>query len=529
MKRYAVTLLLLLQTFLASMFVAKGQHLTDTFFLAPHTAAGHFWTQVGEKYHPAYELSNKAIHAYNNVSALVNKLVYNDISFRKRAVNCTLSIDGPLEISNCSFSEKNDTTDTDLSEIECGKGQILSFLYDGGITINYSRFPKDYPLILPQSSGNSFMTSDTLGSLYCNLKKRSLITANNLVYGTIQIDSSDVSDYVITLAGTRFMDSSGPVSIKNSRINAFLLIDSYGKNIQTDFYHDTLTGAVSIRNNKKVAVEEKLASHLQVNFEKCMINCAFVADYQAQASTILFKDCSFGPDANLSSLGFDTIIFNNCFNIPNPLLLTPDTSTQYSYLTLLNSNINNIKFDYNGKFILRFDSASAANPDLVSSTYENLLAKFKIEGKNASYKNIDIEYTQYRNQLNGSGGWLADSFSRYWWYYGYRKYYILYWSLFFLIVFVVINYKGWEAIQSVYPVIPIEKQGFFDRIKYYQHYKRKTLFNVFVFTAFIFFSLKVDFGKISYKNSRLLMYFFVQYLVGLVCVFFIANAILKLS
>jgi hypothetical protein len=49
----------------------------------------------------------------------------------------------------------------------------------------------------------------------------------------------------------------------------------------------------------------------------------------------------------------------------------------------------------------------------------------------------------------------------------------------------------------------------------------------FIFTSLIFFSLRINFEKLSYNTTKGLVWFFFQYIVGLVCLFFLVNYILK--
>jgi hypothetical protein len=55
----------------------------------------------------------------------------------------------------------------------------------------------------------------------------------------------------------------------------------------------------------------------------------------------------------------------------------------------------------------------------------------------------------------------------------------------------------------------------------------KRMIYALVFTSFIFFSLRIDFDKLKYANTKYLAAFFVQYIVGLICLFFLVNAIFK--
>jgi len=71
-----------------------------------------------------------------------------------------------------------------------------------------------------------------------------------------------------------------------------------------------------------------------------------------------------------------------------------------------------------------------------------------------------------------------------WWNYSHSKFYILWWTFIFLIIFCVINYFKWDKMQAVYSVMNKE-QG---KIVNPTILKRSLLFT-FLYTSFIFFGL----------------------------------------
>jgi len=265
--------------------------------------------------------------------------------------------------------------------------------------------------------------------------------------------------------------------------------------------------------------------HRNLEFNGCYINSTLdikISDSLFH-SKVTFYNCSFGNLATIFNINADTVEFKDCTNIPYPLFLTADPAKKMVFLQLINSNVNNIRFDYTDNFKLFFDSN--ISEETKNNTYQSLLAKYKSEGKPQNIEKIDIEYKrhEYRQHILTYPIWLLDYI---WWRYGYSKWLVILWCILFVMLFFTYNYARWEQMQKVYDIFG-EKKGK-TKEPNLQSIER-SLMIVFIYTSFIFFSLRVDFEKLKYSDRKFLAAFFVQYLVGLICLFFLANAIFKIG
>ncbi len=82
--------------------------------------------------------------------------------------------------------------------------------------------------------------------------------------------------------------------------------------------------------------------------------------------------------------------------------------------------------------------------------------------------------------------------------------------------------------QELYPIMEKDNPSYYDRTQLAGQNNRKKRVKVLAFTVLIFFSLRVDFDKLSFQKPGLVIYFFIQYLIGLGCLFLILIAILKI-
>ncbi|PJJ07344.1 hypothetical protein CLU83_0507 [Flavobacterium sp. 1] len=303
----------------------------------------------------------------------------------------------------------------------------------------------------------------------------------------------------------------------------FIYMNDSSQHTVLTFLKDSINGTFRLENtfSKK---KFRDSTNLKCSFDKAWLNAKFYVPYTGKKGGVYFKECEFGKDAELTAMSFDTIYFNRCI-VNTPLYLEFDKTNNPVYLSFVNMDLDNIQFNFTKRVHLYFDSD--LNKDYIVSTYERLLAKFKKEGKSESYKNVDIAYQKYIASQDGLKGRYSAFLNKYWWNYGYNKEYIIYWTFVFLFLFHFLNYLFWGKMQTVYTIIPLD-----DQLKLKEEGKLRfflrTQLGIFLHTAYIFFSLKVDFGNLKYKYSRLLMLFFIQYITGLICLFFIANAILKL-
>jgi hypothetical protein len=165
--------------------------------------------------------------------------------------------------------------------------------------------------------------------------------------------------------------------------------------------------------------------------------------------------------------------------------------------------------------------------DVYTGNYESLLAKFKTEGEQDSYERVDIEYHQWRAAKGTAWDRIISWFEKEWWNYGYSKGRVVLWTLFFLGFFFLLNVVLWKQMQELYPIS--QECNFIDRAEQPVLFQLQKYVKIFLYTAYIFFSVKIDLPKLRITNFALVAYFFFQFLAGLWCLFFIFNALLKIG
>jgi hypothetical protein len=91
----------------------------------------------------------------------------------------------------------------------------------------------------------------------------------------------------------------------------------------------------------------------------------------------------------------------------------------------------------------------------------------------------------------------------------------------------VFNALFWRKIQEIYPIS--QEYSFVDRQRWPIRYLALELLRISLYTAFVFFSIKIDLDRLKVSRPWMLAYLFVQWLMGLRCLFFIVNALLKIG
>lgn len=321
------------------------------------------------------------------------------------------------------------------------------------------------------------------------------------------------------------------INITNSSINEFICgLHRFDSSLVINFEKDTIKENIHLWNNDyryaALANRDPIGINYNKNwgfyiyFKDCYFDSEFswlIADKNAGIpnTKIIFDGCTFGPNANLSSLLVDHLIIRDC-KISQVLPLSFFPGYSKVRLQILNSNIDNIKIDMSGKDTILLDTTGGKED--VSHMFRMLLEKFTKEARFESYKRTDIQYRKFANSA------ISNLIQEKWWYYGYRKDYVFSWTIFFVLLFFTLNLLAWKQMQNAYPIIPNPKVSFNEKgIKS----TAKHLSLVFLFTVFIFFSIGISFSKINYTKLRYVFFFFFQYLLGLFCLFFIFRAIIK--
>ena len=262
---------------------------------------------------------------------------------------------------------------------------------------------------------------------------------------------------------------------------------------QLEMYNSELTGSIFLDNTDSIKAN--------MTFSNCrFINSTIPID---RVDTLELLDC----------------IIEKSLKLPGNAL---ERGSRPLYLKLENIDLAKVSLDFTENTVLMLDSVEGET----ERTYEFLLNKFKNESKLLSYKYADIQYQKYKLHLVG---WLGDAWSvlnNWWWNYGYERSSIIKHTFTFLLVFFIINWILGDKLLSFYPVLVYNKQS---RWVNKGRYFGKKFFLAFVFTLLIFFSLSIDFKLLNANRTRMMIYFLFQYFVGLICLFFLFNAILKIG
>ncbi|MBN8877677.1 MAG: hypothetical protein J0I32_09045 [Sphingobacteriales bacterium] len=266
------------------------------------------------------------------------------------------------------------------------------------------------------------------------------------------------------------------------------------------FSNDTIYGRLDLSN---------LSNEVLVSFSNSFIDTLDLS----------FVNSDSGIDLRYSSLDFSK---QKRSWANNPLLnffLSPYINPykeHITYLNLIGTNISMIDLDYTN-FRVYFPKTSSANER--SAVYQGLLTKYRNNGEMENYKKADVEYHNEQGGVFNFVSWL-------WWNYGYSKWLVFVWSLFFLSLFSIINYRKIDFILESYKIRSVEN---WLRAKYNgDSYRGRYAFIAsFLYTGAIFFSVKLDFEKFEFSKLNYSFFILFQFLLGLVCTGFIVSIIVS--
>lgn len=198
------------------------------------------------------------------------------------------------------------------------------------------------------------------------------------------------------------------------------------------------------------------------------------------------------------------------------------------YIFLFNTDISKFRLDYFHFRLLMPDSTitpsngtrrQVITKDQKEAMYEALLSNFKAQGQDESYQRLDIEYHKFQWANSGAGlvGWLISI----WWNFGYDKGYVFYWIIGSLLVFSTLNSFCLKWLNNhVYEVF--EPAAMEQRTRY-----GRRLWRSWVYTANIFFRLTLDKESMKFERLGSTVYFFIIYILGVLCLGYLANFILQ--
>jgi hypothetical protein len=406
-----------------------------------------------------------------------------------------------LKFVKCSFSVY------ETPFVKIGGTTISKYLLFDSCLLNY--------LTLVNLKENLTVINSTIRSLVIDSASNCELRFNsNMLLGILRVMNS--RNVKLNLQN-QYHDSSSTVVYKCAT-NDILIVPNYASESHYLFIDDTLSGYVS---TPIVSVEKISKSDKEQRFQ--FINCYIDADFwnfgNYYNSVISFENCTFGPKAYLGNLGVHKLTFRNCRNTPSQLPLSFSNDSTKILLSLINTEVSNIKIEFPENVDLVFDSTD--KNDVAYNTFESLLEKYRLEGKHDSYRNVDIQYRRFAQ--NRIINWV----DKIWWYHGYRKYYVFYWLMITLAIFSTINYAKWNLLEIAYPIVDDEKDTYYNSVHYKTRNIARRIVKVTVFTSLVFFSLNMNFTKLSFKKVSVASWIFFQYIVGLAFLFLILNYVVK--
>lgn len=326
----------------------------------------------------------------------------------------------------------------------------------------------------------------------------------------------DCKNLSLTLESNTF---TGPFNFRSLR-NHFKEVNFFTApkkidNVTYSFFSDTIDYVILSHSLLDSLANYKFKQCTNtIKFQNCYIKADFISASRFYNSQIIFNTCQFGSESYLGDLLVDKVSFSNCNKIDFPLNIGFGEENKHSELRIVNTDVSNLRINWTDSVKLVFDSLD--NEDLINNTYENLLSKYKAEGKNNSYRILEIQ--KLKREQNAFFYFLSDI----WWNHGYDKNRVYYWTLFFLVIFCTLNYIWWQRMQAVYSLFEID-------IAPYSRptYVFRKILSSFLYSTFLFFAISIKLDKLSLKNARFLMFFLFQYFLGLFTLLFILKAVFK--
>jgi hypothetical protein len=472
-----------------------------------------------------YKISGDSLFYKNTVGSILQGVVLYNPSLKKSLVfrDCEYIFNFELAINKSYFKDLEDFP----FEPECNNKSI-KINFKQGFSISDSFFSKDMPIRnikYTTRTGSANINQNYSQTISLDDNELNLLNLmNNTVDDQISVSYSTIQAAVIAFNKFNKSESELSVSYSSFKVGCSIL-ENFAR--KTLISNDTINGVLNIHFTNPIGIASQKDKSRVVEIKNSLINsqCIFLSEDSLGRTKFTFENCAFGSTATILNFKADTLVFKNCTNIPHPLFLTGDPSKGNISIQLINSNVNNIRFDYTDKFQLYFDKD--VSEETKSNTYQSLLAKYKAEGKPKNVEKIDIEFRrqEYKKKWWLYPIWLLDFV---WWRYSYSKWLIIVWTLVFLGIFFQFNWRNWDGMRRIYGVFDKDDLSLLGQGHNPSRLRKKMIY-VLLFTSFIFFSLRIDFDKLKYANNKYLVSFFTQYVVGLVCLFFLANAIFKIG
>ncbi|NCX95882.1 MAG: hypothetical protein EBX41_05640 [Chitinophagia bacterium] len=300
---------------------------------------------------------------------------------------------------------------------------------------------------------------------------------------------------------------------------------------KADFSDAQFGSTANFRDAKFGSTADFSHAHFRskVNFDRAYINSKSTITFENATlpdTLYLSNIANLETDVNFKAANLDSTFYDDSGKAHKSKIV------HLHWINLYNTNIAKVHIDYSHfrLFFTNPDNGEKLQDDDIKKIYGELLENFKARQQIADHELLDKKFWDYKL------GWFK--FIRIWNDYGYDKPRVFKWMLGFLVVFTFITFFSVERLnREVYKVENIpdnnEELPSLEAIRCMSDEKQKDklilmrLRYAFVYTATIFLLLTLKVDKLKYKHKRSVVYVFVMYLAGLVCIAYIANFVIQ--
>ena len=268
--------------------------------------------------------------------------------------------------------------------------------------------------------------------------------------------------------------------------------------------------------------------------------------------SVSFQNASFSSVANFNGTQFKGMVFLDECYLPDTLYFSHVQTLReidFTYaltdsvadrkrcvIDLYGTDLSKIKFDYS-RFKILVDTAKYRRRQL-SNMYEKVLKMQEDQGFLDGYEVVDKEYRHFKLTYEKAGmdylvGTLGSWSQRVWWDYGYRKERIFVWTFSLFGFFFFVNHLLFPYLnRKIYHIENIyeqDKEGNSLKTAVFSFRRLFSIRNVFkalFYSCLLFFGLRLGVDRIQFKYYWGATYLLAQYIVGLICLAYLANFII---
>jgi hypothetical protein len=219
-------------------------------------------------------------------------------------------------------------------------------------------------------------------------------------------------------------------------------------------------------------------------------------------------------------------------------------SDHICYINLIDSPIDKFKLRYDIFRVWKPEIITPENYEQLTNVYEGLSKNFKDNGYLTSLETLDKEYQEFKFTQNPNDGtvqraigFIFNGINKHWNEYGYDKSRIWLWTLSFFLLFTFINWVRLThlstRVYSIKAITEILKSRQMVTGQKGEKPKNKKPFNfrgfdqALFYTGLIFFGFKLNTENFNFDAKRGVAYIFIQYIVGLICLAYLANFVIS--